>query len=180
MNPSTSKKTLSARVLHWSVAFTILLLIPMGFYMSDGHAYWLYDWHKTISMLLLVILVFRVLYRLIQGWPEASGDYTKFEQVTARVVHWLLLVAVLVLPISGIMYSGLGGFGVPVFGLEVIPSNYINGEAQAYSAYWSDIGKEIHSLSGWILSGVVVLHVAGALKHHMVDKDNTLKRMLRG
>lgn len=170
--------TLNARILHWLVALSILVLVPMGFYMSTYQQHSLFDWHKTLGTLLFVVLVARVIYRLTQGWPDEAGQCTQFEKVSARFVHWLLLVGVLVLPVSGFMYSGLGGYGVPVFGVEIIPSNYINGEAKAYSAYWSDVGKTLHTASGWVLSVAIGLHVLGALKHHFVDKDNTLKRML--
>jgi cytochrome b561 len=180
MPTKTVELTLSARLLHWSVAISILILLPMGFYMSTFMAYGWYDWHKSIGAFLLVILVFRVVYRVLQGWPDEAKNYTKIEQVLSRIVHWLLLVGVLVLPTSGFMYSGLGGYGVPFFGFELVPSNYIDGEAAAYSAYWSDVGKLLHTVSGWALSGIIILHIAGALKHHFYDNDNTLTRMVKG
>lgn len=173
-----AKLTTTSRWLHWSVAIGILILLGTGFYMANFEIWSLYDWHKTLGVLLLLLLAARAIYRLRRGWPTPAGRYSRLEQTAARWVHWALLLGVFLLPITGLMYSGAGGFGVPVFGWELIPSNYVEGEPVAYNAALSNFGDKAHEILGWLLAAVIALHVLGALKHHLFDKDDTLRRML--
>ncbi len=172
--------TLWSLNLHWIIALGILILLATGFYMSSYQAYALFDWHKTLGVFISALLLVRIVYRLRVGWPEPGGRYKAWEHQLSRLVHWCLLLGIVALPISGFMYSGLGGHGVPFLGWELIPSRHIDGVAQPYSALWSGVGKTAHTALGWLLLALIVLHIVGALKHHIIDRDDTLKRMFRG
>ena len=85
------------------------------------------------------------------------------------------------MPLSGFVMSATGGYGVSVFGLELVafnpsPSNPM--EALPINESLAFIGHIMHSFGGQVLILAVLLHIAGALKHHFVDKDGTLQRML--
>jgi len=85
------------------------------------------------------------------------------------------------MPISGFMMSALGGHGVDFFGMELVarnPNPMNPQEVIALNGSLAQIGHTLHYLAGYTLIAAVVLHVIGALKHHVIDKDGTLRRML--
>lgn len=90
----------------------------------------------------------------------------------AKFTHWFLIIATIAMPISGIMFSLGLGYPVPVLGLFEI------GPLPQKIPILADIGGDIHEYAGNSLIAVISLHIAGALKHHTIDKDGTLRRML--
>jgi cytochrome b561 len=91
-----------------------------------------------------------------------------------------MLIAMIIMPISGFIMSGAGGYGVSVFGLEIIAAQFdpITKEAIPHNAQLSGFMRETHEIAGWTIIVAIGLHIAGAIKHHFIDKDNTLRRML--
>lgn len=160
---------------HWAVGMTIIGLIAVGIYMVDlPRGEWrstLYGWHKVIGTTVLMIAAARILWRWRNGLPVPARPYPAWQHRLANATHVVLLVATIALPLTGAIYSYSGGYPVPVLGLFEITS------ATKYPALF-DTFKFIHGWAGWILAGIVALHVAGALKHHIVDRDGTLRRML--
>lgn len=166
--------------LHWTIAIGMIALLAIGIYMHETKSFFLYDWHKSFGVLILFFVVWRIVWRMKNGWLEPVRQYTPAEITLSKTVHWLLIIGTLLMPISGMMMSGLGGYGIPFFGLELVASNP-NPEDPSkmipLNAPLAQAGKVIHSWAGDILIGAIALHIAGALKHHMIDKDNTLNRM---
>lgn len=175
------KLSYPTRFLHWLVAFSIIGLTGVGIYMANMEAWFLYPLHKSIGLIVFVFIILRVIWRLRNPWPAAVGHYKKTEQMMAKVVHWVLLIGTIIMPLSGMVYSGLSGHGFGIFGWAVVEHN-LNperpGEVIAYSEYWANIGEQTHEILGYMLAATIVLHIAGALKHHLIDKDRTLLRML--
>jgi len=166
-------------LLHWIVGIGIISLISVGIFMKETKTYSLYSVHKSIGILLFLIIAWRVINRVRKGWTEKLSSHKAWEMIAARVSHWLLLVGTLTLPLSGMIDSLMAGRGLSVFGLSLIPSNLgEDGKRVAISKSLSDLAGEIHSIAGYVLIAVISVHVAAALKHHIFDKDNTLKRML--
>ncbi len=166
--------------LHWVVGLSIIVLIIVGIYMSENEVFELYPIHKSIGVLIFFVIVVRVYWRFVNGWLQPVRDYKAIEHTLAKIVHWALIIATVVMPISGFIMSGAGGYGVSVFGLEIIAAQFdpVAKEAIPHNAALAGFMHETHGLVGWIMVITIVLHIAGAVKHHMVDKDNTLKRML--
>lgn len=165
--------------LHWVVGLGCIAMIGVGFFMKNWEVYSLYDTHKSIGVLLLLVIIARVVWRARKGWPKPVSDYTPMEKAASKAAHWGLIIGSLLMPISGFMLSAASGHGVGVFGLRVFPSRYdAEGQAVAYSEALYSLGKLMHEFGGYLLAAVIVLHVAGALKHHFIDKDQTLTRML--
>lgn len=176
-----SKKDLGlvSIVLNWIVALSVIALALIGLYMTSNEAWSLYPYHKSIGLILFPIIVIRVLWRLKQGWPVAVSRYSAVEHSLAKITHWLLLILTLLMPLAGMIYSGASGHGFGIFGLELAPHNYTeDGQAIAYNEAWRDLGQTAHRYLGNALMVLIVLHIAGALKHHVIDRDATLKRML--
>ena len=99
--------------LHWLVGLTIIGLLATGIYMSENGVYALYP-GTAIGFLVLFVALARVVWRMKNGWPSAAANYKPIEHKLASVVHWVLIIATLLMPISGLMASVLGGHGLSV------------------------------------------------------------------
>ena len=165
-------------VLHWLVAFTILGLIALGIYMVETESWPLYHLHKSIGLLAFAAILARLAWRWRNGLPQPVRPVSPIEHAAATGAHVVLLILTVVLPLTGMLYSGASGNGFGIFGWEIFPSRYSAGQAVPFSAHWSDIGQALHGWLGYLLLALIVLHVAAALKHHVVDRDATLKRIL--
>lgn len=166
--------------LHWIVALGIIALTGVGFYMATFEVYSLFHIHKSVGMILLVVILARVLWRWKNGWPVPVREYPAWEHRLAVAVHWVLILGSVAMPISGFLFSGAGGYGVDVFGLVIAPANPDPLDPQkvvAYNEAVSHFGHEVHEVLGNLLTGAIILHIAGAIKHHHFDKDRTLLRM---
>ena len=167
----------TTRRIHWLMAGLILFLLSLGFYMKNTESYQFYALHKSFGVLAFIAIWVRLYWRSKQPWQSFSKDQPYEKWVTA--VHWCLLALLLLMPLSGLMLSGFGGYGVSLFGIPLIAENRnIAGEAQAYSQVLSDIGYASHEVIGYLFAGLIGLHILAALKHHFIDKDATLLRML--
>lgn len=178
---SKDKLSLTTRSLHWLIAICFIALIAVGIYMVTTETYSLYSMHKSMGVILLVIILLRVGWRIKQGWPAPVGQYQKTEQFMAKATHWVLLLGTIVMPIAGMLYSGMSGHGFGVFGWTIVKAKFdpLNPDKVIpYSELLSAIGEQTHEIIGYMLVVTIVLHIAGACKHHFRDKDRTLLRML--
>ncbi|MYM87927.1 cytochrome b [Rugamonas sp. FT82W] len=165
-------------VLHWLVAATIIGLIALGIYMVETESWHLYDIHKSIGLLAFIAILARLAWRWRNGLPQPVRPMSRLEHVTAVAAHVVLLTLTVVLPLTGMLFSGASGHGFGIFDWQIFPSNEVAGQAVPLSARWSDFGQTAHGFLGYLLLVLIVLHAAAALKHHLLDKDATLKRML--
>ena len=165
--------------LHWIVALAMITMVAIGFYMMSQHAFGLISYHKSMGVIVLVVAFVRVLWRYHQGWPEPVRRYPRFEHLLAHAVHWILILATLLMPLSGLVSSVVGGKGISVFGVVLIAANRgADGKPVAFNEFIANAGGAIHTILAYVLLVAIILHVIGALKHHWIDKDDTLKRML--
>jgi cytochrome b561 len=167
--------------LHWLVGIALLSLLAVGFYMTVAEVWALYPWHKSFGVLIFALVLLRAVRRLKQGWPAPAEHYSRLVQGVAKSVHWLLLLLSIALPLSGVAFSALSGHGVDLFGLRLIASNPSPTDPDdvlPLNTFWASASQQAHHLLGYALAACVVLHVLGALKHHLFDRDRTLLRML--
>ncbi len=162
-------------VNHWVIAVLIIVLLAVGLYMVDlpkggtARTEWI-DFHKSVGILVLVLGVWRVLWRIVCRFPDDVATMPRWQEFAAKTMHILLLIAIVAMPVSGYMRTSMRGKQVSFFGLfdmPVLPQIEIIGLA----------AKEVHTWLAYILIVLIVLHVVAALKHHVFDKDATLKRM---
>ena len=174
------KLSLPSRLLHWSVAIFMLGMLPLGLIMKYTEWYAVYDMHKSLGILGFLIILIRAIARLKQGWPAPVNIRVMWEQRLAKAAHWFLLVGTVLMPVSGLMLSGGSGHGFGIFGITLLPSNRSltdPSEVVPYHEAIASLGYALHQWLGFLIVAVIVLHIAGALKHHFVYKDDTLKRM---
>lgn len=130
------------------------------------------DLHKSLGMLLLGLLMFRVFWRVINIQPTALAA-PKWQQVAAHSMHQLLYIVMLLLMVSGYLISTADGRAIVIFDLINIPA------LPWHIANQEDIAGEIHAYLSWLLIALSAVHALAALKHHFINKDRTLKRMLK-
>lgn len=167
--------------LHWLVAVLMILMTALGLFMEDLESQFLFDTHTTFGWIVLIVILPRVIWRMKNGWPDAVGNYSEIEHLSSKVMHWVLILATLLMPLSGILLSVANGHGLAFYSFELIPENpdpNTVGEVLPLAPGLGEFGSLIHGFVGEILPYAIALHVVGALKHHLIDKDETLRRML--
>ncbi len=172
------KYDLLSRLNHWSVAIAFIGMLIAGLVLeyaelSKPNYFTLLTYHKAVGVILMISALWRVGYRMHQGFTVARPEIPKWQHKASQVVHYLLLVAVIILPVSGLAMATFSGFPTDVFGLFTTPSL---DKSEAISSSL----REIHKWSAYSLIVLIAVHVSAALKNHFINKDNTLVRMIKG
>jgi cytochrome b561 len=168
---------LVAIVLHWVIALTIFGLFGLGWYMIDLSYFdrlnkILPAIHKSIGMLLILVFVFSVIWKLINLTPKPVEGSTRFEIIAAKMAHLGLSGLMAVILITGYLIPTAKGMGISVFGWFEVPATITSIPVQEY------VTGLIHKYLSYAIIGLALLHAAAALKHHFINKDDTLRRML--
>lgn len=163
--------------LHWIFAIAVYAMFGLGLWMVtlsyyDGWYHQAPELHKSIGVLLMMGLVIRVIWRHISPPPAAPKTHSKFTRISAVAAHITLYALLFALLISGYLISTAEGKPISVFGIFDVPATLADAGSQA------DIAGVIHLWLAWSVLILSVLHGLAALKHHFIDKDDTLKRML--
>lgn len=167
------------KILHAIIGTSMIILLIIGIYMSDNEVFALYPIHKSVGVIVFVFALFRIFTRIREGWPKPIGNSPKIQMMMAKLVHWGLITITALYPASGMMMSGAGGHGIYIFGVELLASNYdeVTHKAVALNETIASIGHTLHEALMGVLIFLIVVHVAGAVKHHIIDKDETITRM---
>ncbi|HCS44229.1 MAG TPA: cytochrome b [Pseudomonas sp.] len=163
--------------MHWGVALAVFGLFALGLWMVglDYYSSWRKDapdLHKSIGLVLLAVMVLRVLWRVVSPPPPALQSYSRMTRIGASFGHAFLYLSLFAVMIAGYLISTADGVGIPVFGLFEVPALVSGLPDQA------DIAGVIHLYLAWALVIFSGLHALAALKHHFIDRDATLTRML--
>jgi cytochrome b561 len=172
----STQYTRTAISLHWLIALIILAGFSLGLYMHDlplsPQKLKYYSWHKWIGITVFLLAVVRVAWRLTHEAPALPDGMPEWQRKAAAASHGLLYVLILIIPISGWLYSSASG--VPVVYLGKIPLPDLVAPDKALAAQL----KLLHKTLNFTLATLVILHIAAALKHQFVDRDGLLTRML--
>lgn len=174
MSDEVQKYNTVSRVFHWSVALLILGLLIVGFWMGGlepPFKFKIYGWHKALGISVLALVVLRVVWKHASKSPKSLSTHKTWEKILSKTIHIVLYGAMIGMPLSGWVMSSAGGHPISFFGLFEVPP--IVGKDKELSG----LAAEIHEILAFIVIGCVGLHIVGALKHHVIDKDATLKRM---
>ncbi|UTW13376.1 cytochrome b [Marinobacterium rhizophilum] len=163
--------------LHWLMAVAVFGLYFLGLYIIDMSYYdpnykTLPHWHRSVGMLVLLALGLRLLCRCLDRSPRSLPGHGLATRVMTRSAHTLLYLLMLVALASGYVMSTADGYGVQVFNWFAVPALPIELHHQADRAGW------VHYWSSTALVALSCLHALAALKHHFIDKDSTLTRIL--
>ena len=128
--------------------------------------------HKSFGITILALVLLRVIWRLINPRPADPSTMPRWQRIASHVSHGGLYALLIVTPIFGWLMSSARNFPVSWFGLVTLP-DFIAPNRPAY-----EFLHEAHELLAGTLFWLALLHIAAALKHHFVDRDNVLRRML--
>ena len=165
-----------ARTLHWVVAVLVLATIPVGFVLLSLPAgalqNRLFDLHRSVGVLLFVLVLARLVWRLSHPPPPLPADVPEWQQIASWLVHALLYALLLVNPLVGWWATSAYGAPIHVFWLFELPPLVGKNEALATKIFaW-------HGRIGIALSVLIALHISAALYHHFIRRDGVLRRML--
>jgi cytochrome b561 len=166
-----------AILLHWVVAAGVIGLFALGVWMVGLTYYdpWYNrapDWHRSIGMLLLGVLLLRFAWRLLVPRPAPEAGHRPWERVLGHAAHGLLNLLTLAVIVAGFLISSADGRPVAVFDWFSVPAAFDGFERQ------ESVAGDWHRWLAYVLIGLAALHALAALKHHFVDRDRTLRRML--
>jgi cytochrome b561 len=163
--------------IHWLMAISLLFMFGLGLYMVELTYYdaWYkgsLSLHKSIGLILLVLFIFRVFWRVTNIKPKPlPGE--KWEQLSAHWMHRALYLFMFILMVSGYLISTADGRAIVVFDVIHVPALPWAIDNQ------EDIAGIIHEYLAWLLMIMASAHAVAAIKHHFVNKDDGLIRMLR-
>jgi cytochrome b561 len=164
-----------AIALHWIIAAAILCTFALGLYMHElplsPTKLKLYSYHKWIGVTIFVLVLFRLLWRVTHRPPPPPPGMPAWQHRAAAAAHAALYLLTLAIPLSGWLMSSATGFQVVYLGVLPIP------DLVGKDKVLADQLKDLHYYLNILMFVVVVLHVAAALKHHVMDRDDVLSRM---
>lgn len=173
-NTRTTYGTLT-RLLHWVMAVQFIIMFGLAYIMTSlpksAFRYTLYDIHKATGLLLLVLAIVRIGWRFTNTQPDLSSVVARWQHLAAKSNVILLYCMMLLMPVTGILTSTLGGHDITFYHLFTI-------HPLGNNAGLSELFANAHEILSYIIIGAFSLHVAGALYHYYVIKDNVLQRML--
>lgn len=166
-----------AIALHWLMAPAIIGIFALGWWMRQLSYYdpWYRqgpELHKGIGILLAGLLLFRLAWKLLNPSPVQEANTPHWQTLAARLAHGVIYLLLLAIVASGYLISTADGRAIDVFGWFSLPATI-----QAIPNQ-EDIAGQVHEILAWSLMTLVALHALAALKHHFIDRDATLRKML--
>jgi len=173
-----------AVALHWLIALLIIGMLAFGTYLAflprdDASRFDLIQLHKSIGITVIVLAVLRLLWRLMSRVPLLPAHMPAWERFAAHASHFLLYALIIAIPLSGWAQASASPLGIPTiwFGIIEIPhlpglQGFADQHAVEHQLH------EIHEWLGYLMMGLLAIHVGAALKHHYWDRDDVLTRML--
>lgn len=166
-----------SKLLHWVLALLILgliwlgwLLVGMGYY--DRWYYTVETAHVTFGMLVLVLAAFKLVWMLYSPTPAPQPELRAWERGASKLVHWALFLSMFLIPVTGYLTSTADGKGVGMFDWFELPALVPVSDALR------DWVIDVHFYAAYAVLVLAILHAGAALKHQLIDRHGTLRRML--
>ncbi len=176
MKKINNQYTLLAIGLHWWIALLIFIAFPLGIYMHDlpfsPTKLKLFSWHKWLGVTVFLFVLVRIYWRLRHSPPALPDSIANWQKRITHIAHGLLYLLMVAIPLSGWLMSSAKGFQTVWFGVLPLPDLLDKNKAIG------DLLAIVHKTLNFSLLAIVILHVLAALKHHFIDKDAILRRML--
>ena len=174
MSPS-ERYSRTAIVLHWLIAVIVIVQFSWGWWMQGisklphGPRVDAYNLHKSIGLTILALMCVRALWRWRHPAPPLPA-MPHWQTVLAHATHVTLYAVLFLHPLAGYLGSVFSGYPVKYFGIVLPAWGWKDEELK-------DFMSAMHLTTSWVLLGAVTLHVAGALKHWLIDRDRLVERM---
>ncbi len=167
-----------SKLNHWVIGLLIIGMLVSGVLFEDmpkgPDKAALVGLHKSFGATLLVLGLWRIVWRLKNGFPSYDFSISKMQKGLGHALHGLLMVMAIALPISGLIMGAAKGYPTSVFGLFTIPAFATKDEVLG------TLARAAHGYGGNILIALIVVHILAGLKHRFIDKDGVLQRMTGG
>lgn len=163
-----------ARTLHWTIVVLVMMQFVIGWTMPDVHKdtqpIGLIAWHLGVGTLLITVMVVRIVWRLTH--PPAPQSLSPILDAASTITHLALYAALFVVPLLGWINASSRGWTVRLAGVVPYPALSATGSTFGHSM------GDVHGILAWVLFALICLHIAAALFHHFVLRDDVLHRML--
>ena len=173
--PTEPRYSSTAIAFHWLLALALLTSFSVGLYMADlpvsPQRLKLYNYHKWSGVTILLLSALRLAWRLTHR-PPADLPAPAWQLRAAHLTHFAMYLLFFAVPLVGWAYSSAAGFPVVWFGVLPLP-DFISPDKALAKAI-----EPWHGALAWALAALAALHVAAALKHHFIDRDGLLRRMM--
>jgi cytochrome b561 len=164
-----------AKFLHWTIAICVLIMVPVGIAMgripSGDLQNTLYHVHRSFGVLILPLMLVRLAYRLINGVPAPEPTLEPWQRTVSHLVHLSLYALLITQAFIGWIATSAYGADIWVFGLFIMPDLVSKDQELSKPLFW------VHDVLGFVVAGLVVLHIAAALYHFIVRGDGVMQRM---
>ena len=172
----TDRYTGTAKSLHWVMAILLFGLLALGFYMHDlplsPEKLKLYSWHKWAGVTAFLLVLVRLGWRVTHLPPALPASMPRIMQLAAHAGHFALYALMIAIPLSGWLMSSAKGFQTVWFGVLPIP------DLLDKNKELGDLLAVVHKGLNLLFVAVLAGHIGAALKHHFIDKDDILTRIL--
>lgn len=166
-----------SKFFHWTIALIVILMLSGSFFLGDipdKYQSLAYMMHKSFGLTVLFLMIARFIWLWHSGRPALPSATPPWEKRLSRVVQYGFYVFLICMPVCGWVMSVAEDRVPTYFGLFKMPLPIATNKALG------TLMDQSHKTIAWILIGLIFLHIAGALKHHFIDKDKVLKKMLPG
>ncbi len=172
-----SSYSTGSKVFHWLIALIVICMLSGSFFLDDVPEKYksvAYMMHKSLGLTVLFLMVVRFFWIQYAGKPALPATVPAWQKVVSRIVQYALYLLLITMAMCGWIMSVAAEripsyFGLFNLSLPIQPSKSL-----------AKLMNQSHETIAWVLIVLIVLHIAGAIKHHFIDKDNVLKRMLPG
>jgi len=184
----SNRYTNVAITLHWLIAVMILFMIFAGWRTDDMRqamlagdtsvdpmtVAMLFNWHKTTGLIILALSLFRLIWRLTHKQPALPDGMNAFERFAATATHWAFYGLMIGMPLGGWVAASASSFPSFFFNVQSLPIPQLVADNEAIYS----VVAQVHSKGAWAILVLLALHIAAALKHHFIDRDDVLTRMV--
>lgn len=167
-----------ARFFHWAITILIIVTIPIAWTMlrvGEGPLQnFLFVVHESIGLTIFLLAVLRVVWRFVAPPPPLPASVPQGRALLAHANHWLLYLLLFLMPVTGYLSVVAGGYPLNFFALFNVPRLVEKSESLA------KFTENAHLALQYAVYALVLIHVAAALHHHLVQRDGVLRRMWPG
>ena len=164
-----------SKALHWIIVLLIInqwVIAERADDLTGFQKFTALNWHKWFGMTIFMLAIVRLVWRLANPVPDLTAETRPWERVLAKISHALLYTLIFAMPLTGWLMSSAKAYGVSWFNLFQFP-DLVGKDERLY-----ELMHETHEVLFGVLVATALLHAAGALKHHFVDRNDVLRRML--
>jgi len=186
--PAPTRYSLVAIVLHWLIALLLVSMVFYGWWMEDlryaaingevgfGFVQGAYNWHKTVGIAILILSLARLGWRLTHPAPALPSGMKPWEKQIAKAMHIAFYAVMIGAPLGGWVTASASGLPSKLFNTDLLLPDLPVPQTEGFA----EITGSLHGAAGWVILVLLALHVGAALKHHFINRDGVLARMLPG